>query len=119
MASKRFLMVPEDSSAARMPLPGVTMARATLLRSARFIEVLQKHHALAHQNRRFSGNCLENVRRTGGVCEAAQASLSGGLGIELTLAVPLGHFGRGQHLLDLAGLACGIEFLQPLLAQLG
>src|SRR5687768_8426763 len=70
MASKRFLIVPEDSSAARMPLPGVTMARATLLRSARFIEVLQKHHALAHQNRRLSGHCLENVRRSGGVCEA-------------------------------------------------
>src|SRR5437763_17131338 len=74
MASKRFLIVPEDSSAARMPLPGVTMARATLLRSARFIEVLQKHHALAHQNRRFSGNCPENVRRTGGGGEAAQAT---------------------------------------------
>src|SRR5215212_9571819 len=99
MASKRFLIVPEDSSAARMPLPGVTMARATLLRSARFIEVLQKHHALAHQNRRFSGNCLENVRRSGGVCEApAQATLLGDLGVKLTLAVPLGHFGRGQHL---------------------
>src|SRR4030081_291737 len=38
MASKRFLIVPEDSSAASMPLPGATMARATLLRSARFID---------------------------------------------------------------------------------
>src|SRR5579872_5332302 len=37
MASKRFLMVPDDSSAARRPLPGVTMATATLLRSVRFI----------------------------------------------------------------------------------
>src|SRR6185312_11016559 len=37
MASKRFLIVPEDSSAARMPLPGDTMARATLLRSARLM----------------------------------------------------------------------------------
>src|ERR1700733_781552 len=37
MASKRFLMVPDDSSAASRPLPGVTMAKATLLRSARFI----------------------------------------------------------------------------------
>src|SRR5258708_33694873 len=37
MASKRFLMVPVDSSAARMPLPGAVMALATLLRSARFI----------------------------------------------------------------------------------
>src|SRR4029078_11616837 len=39
MASKRFLMVPVDSSAARMPLPGVVMASATLLSSARFIAV--------------------------------------------------------------------------------
>src|SRR5712691_1027215 len=38
MASKRFLIVPEDSSAARMPRPGATMASATLLSSARFIE---------------------------------------------------------------------------------
>ena len=37
MASKRFLMVPEDSSAARMPRPGATMAAATLFNSARFI----------------------------------------------------------------------------------
>src|SRR5436305_1043780 len=37
MASKRFLMVPEDSSAARMPRPGATMALATLFSSARFI----------------------------------------------------------------------------------
>src|SRR4051794_19436162 len=29
MLSKRFLIVPPDSSAARMPLPGATMARAT------------------------------------------------------------------------------------------
>src|SRR5437868_5245756 len=39
MASNRFLMVPEDSSAARMPLPGVTMALAILLSSARFMRV--------------------------------------------------------------------------------
>src|SRR5262245_53615737 len=37
MASKRFLIVPVDSSAARMPLPGAVMATATLLSSARFI----------------------------------------------------------------------------------
>src|ERR1051326_8335045 len=37
IASKRFLMVPVDSSAARMPLPGATMAWATLLSSARFM----------------------------------------------------------------------------------
>src|SRR5262249_51285232 len=37
MASKRFLMVPEDSSAARMPRPGATMASAIRLSSVRFI----------------------------------------------------------------------------------
>src|SRR3979409_1571478 len=37
MASKRFLIVPEDSSAASTPLPGAVMASAPLLRSARFI----------------------------------------------------------------------------------
>src|SRR5215471_3084708 len=40
IASKRFLMVPDDSSAARMPRPGATMASATLLSSARFIATL-------------------------------------------------------------------------------
>src|SRR5258708_35691512 len=107
MASKRFLIVPEDSSAARMPLPGVTMARATLLRSARFIEVLQKHHALAHQNRRFSGNCLENVRRSGGVCEA-RAAWRGHPRGKPALVVPLVHFGCGPPLFALAGPPSGI-----------
>ena len=37
MASKRFLIVPVDSSAARMPRPGATIASATLFNSARFI----------------------------------------------------------------------------------
>ena len=37
MASKRFLMVPEVSSAARMPRPGATMACATLFNSVRFM----------------------------------------------------------------------------------
>src|SRR3979411_1314478 len=37
IATTRFLMVPDDSSAARMPRPGATMASATLLSSARFI----------------------------------------------------------------------------------
>src|SRR5579872_584006 len=48
MASKRFLIVPVDSSAARMPLPGATMATATWLRSARFIgNILRKVLGLA------------------------------------------------------------------------
>src|SRR5579884_2109555 len=37
MASNRFLMVPVDSSAARMPRPGATIAAATLFNSLRFI----------------------------------------------------------------------------------
>src|ERR1700758_2641200 len=76
MASKRFLIVPDDSSAASMPLPGATMARATLLSSLRFIASLRgtgfwgpkprlltrfpwaqvkSQPALARENRRFSG----------------------------------------------------------------
>src|ERR1035441_1354060 len=47
MASKRFLIVPEDSSAASRPLPGATMARATLLRSARFIGASFRKSALS------------------------------------------------------------------------
>src|SRR5260370_42579927 len=71
MASKRFLMVPVDSSAARMPLPGATRARATLLRSARFIGASStalgfgESNVLASQNRRFSGNSQENRRAPG------------------------------------------------------
>src|SRR5476649_116323 len=37
MASKRLPMVPVDSSAARMPLPGATMANATLFNSSKFM----------------------------------------------------------------------------------
>src|SRR5215470_5981583 len=37
MASKRFLIVPEDSSAARMPFPGATIFSAIVFRSVRFI----------------------------------------------------------------------------------
>src|SRR5579872_5162481 len=39
--------------------------------------------------------------------------------IELTLDVTLGHLGGGQHASDLAGLSCGVEFLQALFAELG
>src|SRR5689334_3938787 len=57
-------MVPEDSSAARMPLPGATMAVAILFSSVRFIErSSQNDSALACENRRFSGNCRVNVGR--------------------------------------------------------
>src|ERR1700709_921167 len=59
MASNRFLMVPEDSSAARMPLPGMTMALAIVLRSARFIRFLRRSF-LELRNRRFSGKAQES-----------------------------------------------------------
>src|SRR5215475_5030062 len=48
MASKRFLIVPEDSSAARMPLPGATMARATLFNSSRFIALSRNFSPLSY-----------------------------------------------------------------------
>src|SRR4051795_1244005 len=57
-------MVPEDSSAARMPLPGATRAVAILFSSVRFIEMSsQNDSALAGENRPFSGKCRVNVRR--------------------------------------------------------
>src|SRR4029077_19910082 len=40
MASNRFWMVPEDSSAARIPLPGTTIFRATFDNCSRFIVLL-------------------------------------------------------------------------------
>src|ERR1700740_610007 len=121
MSSKRFLMVPEDSSAARRPLPGVTMARATLLRSARFIIAFSRarfgagsRRIPASQNRRFSGNSQESLALKVFGAEESLARKSGCLcdfRIKLALDVALGHLGGGQHLLDLAGLARGIELL--------
>src|SRR3954452_22698266 len=156
MASNRFLMVPEDSSAARMPLPGATMAVAILLSSVRFIErSSQNDSALACENSRFSGICRVNVRRRakgdighsgarrlararnplirvdGGTMDSGLALRAPGmtgegacdrlrhLGVELALGVALGHVGGGQHLLELGGLPCGVELLEPLLAELG
>src|SRR5215471_168255 len=56
IVSKRFLMVPDDSSAARMPRPGATMASATLLSSARFIATLLHRCA-------FIGDFAASLRR--------------------------------------------------------
>src|SRR3954451_5425857 len=158
-------MVPEDSSAARMPLPGAPRAVAILFSSVRFIEMSsQNDSALAGENRPFSGKCRVNVRRRvrgEGACYLAPLAGRGPIALairvrgygsrsrlicgespspqpspregrgegddracrtsrhlrgELALGVALGHLGRGQHLLDLGGLACGIEFLEPLLA---
>src|SRR5664279_112767 len=124
MASKRFLIVPEDSSAASTPLPGATMANATLLRSARFIGASSRALFLASQTRRLSGDSQERVKELAQAPADRLTARSGGgrsrhLRIELALDVALGHLGGGQHFLDLAGLPRGIEFLQPLLAELG
>src|SRR5258706_13825345 len=48
MSSKRFLIVPEDSSAASRPLPGTTMVRAILLSSARFIDAFSESTVSLH-----------------------------------------------------------------------
>src|ERR1700692_3546293 len=127
MASKRFLIVPEDSSAASMPLPDATMARATLLRSARFIDA--SFRALLSLQVKVDGsravpekNVQVNAKKTcAGAGEAGGSFRSArplrDLRIEFALDVTLRHLGGGQHLLDLARLAGGIEFLQPLLAE--
>src|SRR4030081_2942312 len=108
MASKRFLIVPEDSSAASMPLPGATRARATLLRSARFIDASSRAlfpcRFLAGQNRRFSG---DSQAAGAGRGEAGGSLGSGGLSRDLRIEFALGitrrHLGGGQHFLELAG----------------
>src|SRR6202041_3387331 len=66
MASKRFLIVPLDSSAARMPRPGATMASATLLSSVRFIARSSKCGSTAGPlcrtaGRGGSGGSFENL----------------------------------------------------------
>src|SRR3990170_7387665 len=121
MASNRFLIVPEDSSAARMPLPGVTMARATLLRSARFIGAFSS--AISCQSRcgpnpcnsksvqvkvdgsraipkNLPGNLAEKIPQetgpAGGRRRLGRFRL-GDLRIEFALDVALGHPGGGQH----------------------
>src|SRR5262245_43716418 len=74
MASKRFLMVPEDSSAARMPLPGVTMATATLLSSVRFIgQFSRTESALAAKIDGSRANEEVYVRRRGENCWTCSA----------------------------------------------
>src|SRR5712671_1256197 len=123
MSSKRFLIVPEDSSAASRPLPGVTMALATLLSSARFIVASsEQREILAVQTRRVLGQFPMKRKKVGGEARAGlparERLASGDLRIELALDVTLRHLGGGQHASDLARLACGIEFLQPLFAEL-
>src|ERR1700679_4125057 len=121
MASKRFLIVPVDSSAARMPLPGATMARATLLRSARFIDA-SSASTVDLQAKLDGSRANPKITLRGKTCAGARRNSrppgrrrrSCDFRIKLALDVALGHLGGGQDLLDLAGLPRGIEFLQPL-----
>src|SRR4051812_21333640 len=101
MASKRFLIVPVDSSAASMPLPGATMATATLLRSARFMDASSSAFILAGQNRPFSGNSQAKLRRRKeGRAASGRGFPSRHFWVELALGVTLRHLGRRQHLLE-------------------
>src|SRR5216684_8029665 len=139
MSSKRFLIVPEDSSAASRPLPGATMAKAILLRSARFIDAssestvsLQVKVDGSQANPQEYANkkiAIENANRkapirkrqaSAGAAEAGSlrsGRLSRDFRIEFALDITLRHLGGGQHPLDLAGLTRGVEFLQPLFAK--
>src|ERR1700681_4614612 len=110
MASKRFLIVPEDSSAASRPLPGATMARATLLRSARFIDAssestvsLQVKVDGSQANSRKTQNANKTRAGAGEAGSLGSGRPSRHFRIELALDVALRHLGGGQHLLDLAG----------------
>src|SRR5882724_10527474 len=97
MASKRFLMVPEDSSAARMPRPGATMALATLLSSARF---MVSSISLAGRGGPGWRQFLTGWRALRLLCGRGVREE---LGVKLAAGVALGHGRGGQHL-DLGGL---------------
>src|SRR5579863_5140955 len=89
MASKRFLMV-LDSSAARMPRPGATMAVATLFNSVRFIacssifdlDLLLEHDLFRKPVSTFRDHALSRpimpqVRVAAGVGDALSTSTPG------------------------------------------
>src|SRR5690349_6367122 len=108
MVSNRFLMVPEDSSAARMPRPGATMALATLLSSARFInssQSVRRGGGRPGSGRFLTGRCAARLLRS--VAAAVE------FGVKVTAGVTLRHGGKGQGL-DPGGLAGRPEFLEPL-----
>ena len=93
MASKRFLMVPDDSSAARMPLPGATMA-------GRLCSVLRdsslpppEHYVL---RAKIDGSRAKPKKTPGKRAprgEGLPESRSRDFRVELALGVALGHFG--------------------------
>src|SRR5262245_25669733 len=113
MVSKRFLMVPEDSSAARIPRPGATIALATLLSSARFINSSQSQ-VRRGASRPGSGRFLAG-RYVARLLRSVAAAVE--FGVKVTASVTLRHGGEGDRL-DLRGLAGRPEFLEPLPAEL-
>src|SRR5580700_7666358 len=125
MASMRFLIVPVDSSAASRPLPDATMARATLLRSVRFIGAspenaislsmrvkLDGSRATTKQTSQKNVQSKRSKSNDSRKCEGGgEAGLPGqqrppsrDFRIEFALDITLRHLGGGQHFLDLAGL---------------
>jgi len=66
MSSKRFLIVPEDSSAASRPLPGLTIATATLVEIGEIHRCLLRKYwfFFVSQNRPFSGNSQGKRRKS-------------------------------------------------------
>src|SRR6266852_7038804 len=102
MASKRFLMVPVDSSAASTPLPGATRARATLLRSARFIGASSRPLGFCGSKSllvKIDGSRAipKKTRGPGGGRRSVEGWLLRDFGVELALDVALGHLGWCQH----------------------
>src|SRR5260370_24514445 len=135
MSSKRFLIVPEDWSAASRPLPGATMAKAILLRSARFIDAssestvsLQVKVDGSQANPQEYANkkiAIENANRKAPIRKrqaSAGAAESGSLRsgrlsrhfrIQFTLDITPRHLRGGQHLLVLPVLTLPVLFLPP------
>src|SRR5262245_31495802 len=104
-------MVPEDSSAARMPRPGATMASATLLSSARFMVSSIYWAGAGPSWRRF----LAGVPAARLLCGVAAHTK---LGIKITAGVAARH-GRHWNRLDFRCLAGRPELFVALPAQFG
>src|SRR3984957_7782404 len=110
MSSKRFLIVPDDSSAASRPLPGVTMALATLLSSARFmVACSEQREILAGRTKNVKLNGSQAITNetqewhevnVGPPLPARKQLPPGDLRIQLALDVTLRHLGGGQHFFD-------------------
>src|SRR5262245_977138 len=110
MASKRRLMVPDDSSAARMPRPGATIALATSLSAARFIASSQ---LLGRGERPLWKRVLAGP---GAGRLLRRGAARGKPGVKFPTGVFLCHH-RGRHWLDRGRSAGGAEFLVALAAE--